>query len=112
MSDFAEKAELIKKQARETSLFIGRLPKKYKTKFMEIATKEFEDDYGMCLREMIRTWEGIYVEPDVQLSSKIDVLADEINQIKIDIATLQEKPEVVRRKLSGKVISKKKEQEE
>lgn len=99
---FLEKIENIKR----TSLSIQRIPDKYKTKFMQIAQEEFSNDYGMTLREMIRTWEGIYVSPNEELVAKIDVLADEIAKLNQRISALENNPaeEKVLKAADGKII--------
>ncbi|MHA1827956.1 MAG: hypothetical protein ACTSX6_04830 [Candidatus Heimdallarchaeaceae archaeon] len=77
-----EKFEQALEEYKRTSIKIGRIPEQYKTTFMKIAKEEFADDYGLCLREMIKTWQGIYVHPNDELQAKIDVLADEIAKLK------------------------------
>ena len=85
---FLEKIEHIKR----TSLSIQRIPEQYKTKFMKLSQEEFSNDYGMCLRELIRTWEGLYVNPNEELVAKIDILADEINKLYQRISAFENKP--------------------
>ena len=80
--EFQKKFEDWKEKYRRTSLQIARIPEKYKTRFMEIAREEFSDDYGMTLREMVRTWDGVYLRPNEELNMKIDLLADEVNKLK------------------------------
>lgn len=103
---FQEKAKEIKKKVHETSLYIGRIPKKYKIRFKEIAKEEFEEDYGMCIRELIRTWEGIFVDPNHEITLKIDMLANEINQMKKEVVALQEQPNEEKKRLSGKIVNR------
>lgn len=75
---FEEWLEKIKK----TTISISRVPEQYKTRFMEIAKIEFANDYGMCLREMVRTWDGIYVNPNEEILIKIDIVSNEISELK------------------------------
>ena len=84
---------------KKTTIAINRIPEKYKTRFMEIAKEEFSNDYGMCLRELIRTWDGIFTHPNDEINTKIDILAEEIRQLK------EEKPnEKKKMTASGKII--------
>lgn len=78
---------------KRTTLAISRIPEKYKTRFMEIAKEEFCSDYGMCLREMIRTWDGIYTHPNEELDAKIDLMASEITNLKQQLVESTRKEE-------------------
>ena len=90
--DARKEFESCLERLKRTSISIGRIPEKYKTRFMEIAKEEFEGDYGMLLRELIRTWDGIYVDSDEGLKIKIDLLAEEISKLKEALAKLTQKP--------------------
>ena len=59
---------------------------------MEIAEKEFSKDYGMCLRELIRTYDGIYVNPNEEILAKIEILASEISKLKEDFTKHTQEP--------------------
>ncbi len=50
MSEFQDKVDNIKKKVSRTSLYIGRIPEKTKTRFIEVANTEFVEDYGLCLK--------------------------------------------------------------
>jgi len=78
---------------KRTTMTISRIPEKYKTRFMQIAKEEFADDWGMTLREMVRTWDGIYLDPNEELKIKLDMLANEISQIKEELKKIQAEPE-------------------
>ena len=83
MGELKDKFETYRKEVLDkTRLVIGRVPEKYKARFKEIAMEEFADDYGLTLRDMVKTWDGIYVLPDEELNAKIDLLASEIREIK------------------------------
>ncbi len=88
--EFLKRLHEWQEKSKKTSLNIGRIPEKYKTRFMEIAKEEFSFDYGMCLREMIRTWDGVYLPPDEELNAKIDLLAKEVSELKEKIETKKE----------------------
>ena len=88
-----EEFERCLERLKRTSISIGRIPEKYKTRFMEIAKEEFEGDYGMLLRELVRTWDGIYLDPNEELKIKLDLLANEISQIKEELKKMQAEPE-------------------
>ena len=75
-----------------TTLRIGRIPEQYKTRFLEIANKEFMGDYGMCLRELIKIYDGFYPTGSEELEMKLDVLAIEVNKLKETIDLLKDKP--------------------
>lgn len=80
-------------ERQSKGLKIARIPEQYKQRFKEIANTEFSGDYGMLIRELVRTWEGVYVNPNQEILTKIDILADEIAQIKKELLALQNKEE-------------------
>jgi len=67
---------------KRTSLSINRLPEKDKTEFIQIAKEEFADDYGFALREMKNTWKGMYINQNEELNAKIDLIAEEVKNLK------------------------------
>lgn len=87
-----EKFEQSLEEMKRTTLSINRIPEQYKTRFLQIARKEFSKDYGMCLREMIRTWDNVYINPNEEVNAKIEILAEEVNNLKIELAKLTAKP--------------------
>ncbi len=80
--DLTKKFNEYQDKLRKTSIVINRIPEKYKTEFMKIAKEEFANDYGLLLRELIRTWQGIFVDPNEELKIKIDMLANEFVELK------------------------------
>ncbi len=97
--DIKKKFKDYNEKFKKTSLQINRIPEKYKTRFMQISKEEFSNDYGMCLREMIRTWDGNFVNPNEELSTKIDTIATEQGNIRTEFeeikALANEKPKEV-----------------
>ena len=101
MSEFKDKVEEIKKKVSRTSLYIGRIPEKTKTEFIKLADAEFEKDYGMCVKWLMDFRNGLLENPNSVLSDRIDVLAEEINQLKGMVETKPEK-KTKRKMLDGK----------
>lgn len=87
-TDFNKSLERLKR----TTLSIGRIPEKSKTRFLEIAKDEFENDYGMLLKWLIDYRDGLLSNPNEELNAKINVLAEEIEQLKNQIKKLTKQP--------------------
>ncbi|MAF50800.1 MAG: hypothetical protein CMH64_01790 [Nanoarchaeota archaeon] len=90
MGEFQEKVDNIKKKVNRTSIYIGRVPEKTKTEFIELSNVEFEKDYGMCLKWLMDFRKGLLSDPNEILSAKIDALTDEVSKLKGMVET---KPE-------------------
>ncbi len=103
MTEFQDKVKEIKKKVSRTSLYIGRIPEKTKTRFIEVANAEFEKDYGMYIKWLQDFRDGILESPNSVLSDRIDVLAEEVNQLKGMAETKPEK-KTKRKMISGKEI--------
>ena len=97
------KIEEIRKKVSRTSLHIGRIPEKTKTEFIKLCEEEFEKDYGMCIKWLMDFRNGLLSSPNQILSDKIDVLAEELNQLKQMVETKPEK-KTKRKMLSGKEL--------
>lgn len=95
--------ELREKLGR-TSLRISRIPEQTKTEFILLAQNEFESDYGMALKWLMDFRNGILTSPNQELSTKIDILAEEINAIKVQLNAPKTEEKPVRKSLSGKII--------
>ncbi len=93
--DFEASLERLKR----TTLSIGRIPEQYKTRFLEIAKSEFANDYGMLLRELIRTYDGIYANPNEELLAKIEILANELSKLKEDFIKHIQEPKKENKKI-------------
>jgi|TARA_R100001530_G_scaffold2717_1_gene4365 hypothetical protein len=92
----------------KTTLFIGRIPEKTKTRFKEIAKAEFMDDFGMLLKKMVDVYDGFYPSGNEEVEAKLNFLADEISSIKNKLKESEEEPEEGRKTLSGRRIGGKK----
>jgi hypothetical protein len=63
-------------------MHIARVPEKTKTRFMQLAKEEFEDDWGQCLKWILDYRDGILCSPNQILEERINILADEIALLK------------------------------
>jgi len=70
MMDYNEKVQQIKEKVGEKSISINRVPKDTKTRFKEIASDEFEDDYGMTLAFILRQSDEYQKVKEFILSTK------------------------------------------
>ncbi len=105
--DSQEKIDEIRKKVSRTSLYIGRIPEKTKTEFIKLSEIEFEKDYGMCLKWLLDFRNGLLENPNSILSDRIDVLANEVSQLK---GMVEKKPEQEKKKmLSGRVLNRRNE---
>ena len=77
--------EEIKERVTE-SIHISRIPKQTKTEFIQLAKEEFCEDYGMCLKFLLDFRSGLLSNPNEELSAKIDILAEKIQQIEAKIS--------------------------
>lgn len=80
--DFEKKIEEIKEVVGNKSLFIGRIPDKTKAFFITLAKDAFDDDYGFTLKMLCDVYQGLYPSNTAEQDAKIDLLAEEIQQIK------------------------------
>ncbi len=105
MTEFKDKVEEIRKRVSRTSLHISRIPEKTKTEFIELAKADFAEDYGMCIKWLMDFRKGLLENPNSVLSDRIDVLADEMANIK----EMVKEPEQEKMKmLSGKELNRRK----
>ena len=73
---------------------LTKLPAKYEKQFKKIVEEEFSGNSGLCLRELVRTWQGIYVDPNEELNVKIELLVNELTEFKeFVLRTFREKSE-------------------
>ena len=77
---------------KRTTLSIGRIPEKTKTRFLEIAKEDFENDYGMLLKWLVDYRDGLLSNPNEELNAKIEILAEEIEKLKELFKKLTEQP--------------------
>ena len=97
----------IKQKATERNLYIRRVPKKTREEFINWCDEEFEGDWGFGLKWLMDFRKGLLETPESQLLilEKIDILANEIEQLK----KKEDKPQK-RRMLSGKILGKQMEE--
>ena len=107
METAREKIEQIREKVKETSIYIARVPKKTKTRFKEIAKEEFEDDYGFLLKNLIDFRDGLLSSPNQILADQIEILTEEITQIKLQLNNVEKPKKKVIRSLGGNVIAEK-----
>ena len=53
-----------------------------KTRFLKLAKEEFKNQYNMTLKWLLDFRDGILSHPNQQLSDRIDLLAEEVAQLK------------------------------
>ena len=110
--DFNKKVKEIKEKVGKTSLYIGRIPEKTKTEFKAYCEKEFEGDYGMGIKWLMDFRNGLLTNPNVELSQRIDLIADELVDLRGVIQNLPQKELNKKRAIksvSGKTIAEKEE---
>ncbi len=110
MENIQDKILKIKEKVGRTSLHISRIPGETKTRFMKLCKEEFEDDYGMGIKWLMDFRDGILSSPNVELSNKIDILAEEIASLKNNVVVPEEQPKKRKiRSVSGRTIAEKEE---
>ncbi len=103
MNEFDKKVKNIKEKVSRTSLYIGRIPEKTKTRFIEVANIEFAGDYGMYIKWLQDFRDGLLSDPNEILNAKIDALTEEVNKLKGMVETKPEQKEK-RKMLSGREL--------
>ncbi len=78
--------------AKKRTIWINRLPIKAKEEFLKLADEDFEGDWGMTLKHLLDFRSGLLSNPNEQLSDRIDVLADKINNIENSLKEQEEEP--------------------
>ena len=85
---------------KERSLFISRVPKNTKDRFMELANSEFAGDYGLLLQ-----W--LYSQAiEYQRVKELLLNKNFWNEINSDLNIVEEEPEDSIKLLDGKKITK------
>ena len=101
----AEKvAEILK--ANRNAIYIGRVPPKYKRKFIEWAEEEFCGDYGMLLVHLMDVT-GATDRRYEELNKKLNALLNWIAELESRIDALSSRPEKPLKTVSGRVLNKK-----
>lgn len=99
-----EKIKELKKKVTQDGLYINRVPKKVRKEFIDWAKADFEGDYGMTLKWLMDFRTGLLSSPNQLLAEQIEVLANEIEQLK---SVPKEEPEPKKERItsiSGRVI--------
>ena len=105
MEEETNPAKIVLNKARSGGLVISRVPEPTLSKFKELASKEFADDYGLLLKFLIDNLEDTIMYK-TNVDSKLNYILDMLYQIKNPIpANVQNLNEVKKIKtLSGKHI--------
>ena len=103
-----EKFEAIRKRATEYGLVISRIPPQARNRFKELAKDEFEGDYGMTLKWLLDFRDGILIDPNEKLTQQVEVLVDEIAELKGQFGALeaQKEQENTIRMANGRIVHK------
>lgn len=109
MESVQDKILKIKEKVGRTSLYISRVPEEAKTRFMKLWNEKVESDYGMGLVGLMDFRDGILSSPNVELSQRIDILAEEIANLKNNVVVPEEQPKKRIRSVSGRTITEKEE---
>lgn len=104
--ELQEKIDKIKETVGKRSIHINRVPEKTKEFFTELAKKEFEDDYGWTLKKLVDVYQGLYPSGNEEIEAKIELLANEIAEIKQKL----EKPKRKIKTVSGREIGGKEDE--
>lgn len=64
---------------------------KQEARFRQIA-EQFDNNFAISLRWLLDCSEGLFYKPEHELSAKIDILAEEVEKLKIRIDELTSKP--------------------
>jgi len=102
-----EKIEELKKKVKE-NLYIARVPEKTKVYFKNLASLDFEGDYGMTLKFLCDVHKGWLPPEDLQISARFEMVMNEITNLRSEIEQLkqdkkEEKPKS-RKMLNGKEL--------
>lgn len=114
ITDFQEQVNQIKEKVSRTSLYIGRVPEKTKTEFIELAKSEFTEDYGMCLKWLLDFRNGLLSNPNQILLDNLELCADKIAKLEIRLNEMaNKKPDEKKIKLlSGRELNRRNENEQ
>ncbi len=80
--EIKNKFEAFQKKLKETALGINYVQPKFKKRFVELAKEEYGNDYGVALKELIKLHDGYFPKGNEEIEAKINLLADEVNEIK------------------------------
>jgi hypothetical protein len=106
MNEENHPAGIVLKKAKAQGLIISRVPQRIRDNFTKLAEDEFADDYGATLSFLwnnFELWTAFMQNWDIKLNYIID---------KIEGIKFPDKPEVLKKMLSGKFIKMKGGQDE
>ena len=87
-----EKFEEIKSQIKKRDdLYISQLPIEKKEEFKQLAKDLFRNDYGILITYLLDLRRAMTANPNVELNTKIEILADNLDQLKSEIENLKTK---------------------
>ena len=69
------------KKINDTTLKIQRVPKKDLDWFKQYANEEYCGDYGMCLKELISFYRGMYTETTLEGLKNVDLKLDKVLEV-------------------------------
>ena len=100
-----ERIEELKKKVKE-NFYIARVPQKTKVYFKNLASSDFERDYGMTLKFLCDVHKGWLPPEDLQINAKFDMIAQEITKLREEINKFKQEKEKPKGKkmLSGRII--------
>lgn len=104
-----EKCKEIMEKVRSNSstLHISRIPREARKEFLDLANSaQFVGDYGFTIKYLLDFHKGLIANPNEQVLAQLDILAQEIAEIKVRLNSSEEKKEDEKavRTLSGRVL--------
>lgn len=103
METAKERLEKNLDKIKETSIYMGEVRKDDKTYFMNLANEQYDGHYGYTLKFLINIHKGWIPSENSEINAKINILAQEIEQLKEKLVVQKEEPKTIRM-LSGKKI--------
>ena len=96
----------IRQRVKPVDLKITRVPEKALLEFKHLATEDFAGDYGMTLKHLLDFRSGILTSPNEKLQSEINLLYEEVAEIKGILSVLQAQKEEknIRRMSNGRIV--------
>ena len=98
--EFEEKIEDIKERVRTRKLWISRIPIETRDYFLELAKREFEDDFGMTLKFLCDLHKGYFPTGHEEINARLDMLEVGLMELK---ETAKPKTRTIRT-VGGKVL--------
>ena len=89
--EIKKKVDEFNKKLKESALGINFIQPKFKKRFLEISKEEYANDHGVTLKELIKLYDGYFPKGNEEIEDKINLLADEIEEIKTQLNPPKEK---------------------